>query len=555
MRRLYRRPDDEDGAIFVFSVLILVTLMTVAAFVVDLGVDRIVRTDMQSLADTTAMDMSTVIDGSKTTSQITASSAYASALAATLTRNRPSVAATVKDSDVTVTFGMASANGVWLRAAGAAEYPNAVKVSASGSSSIRLWPGSDPAKPTRTAIAARQPRSACVTVGSYLAALDTSAGGSPLANLLNEVAPTSATVFSSAGLLAIKSVGIPLADLVAELNVADPSSPLTADVTLGSLARASARVLEKQAGGAASSASVELNRIASVAGSNSINETIKLGEIVQLGVGNSAAALAGDVNVFDLLTGTIMAFDGAHVVDLKQMGISVPGFGVTTLKATIVSPPKSVCGGAGSQVTSTQASLEAELTLLVPKYRKCTTLDIVCGLSNLVGGLLSSVLGGGWKNDGMTPLTVKLTLNAVNATTTLTGVAACEPAPDVSVSTTTSATNGSFSLDALSGVLQLQANLPQALGSTASHTFKQSPSSWTYVGGVGSQLVGPVSLGAVLTNAANTAAIVVNGAGVDLGGQVTTALNTALSGLGLSLNGATVSLDKMSTCNVFGLRK
>jgi hypothetical protein len=501
------------------------------------------------------MDLSTVMDGSRTTDQIKASSDYSSALAATLARNRPSVAATVKDSDVQVTFGIAKATGAWDHDAAGSEYPNAVKVSVAGSSSIRLWPGTDPAKPRRTAIAARQPRSACVTVGSYLAALDSSAGSGPLTDLLNEVAPTSATVFSSAGLLALKSISVPVAQLVAQLNVADPSAPLTADVTIGSLASAAARVLEEQSGGATSSASVELKRIASLAGSAGINESIKLGEIVQFGVGNGAAVLSGDLNVFDLLTATIMAFDGAHVVDLKQLGVKVPGFSVTNLTATIVSPPKMVCGGAGSQVTSTQASLTAELTLIVPKYRKCTALELGCVLNNLVGGLLSGLFGGSWKGDGNTPLTFKLTLNGVNATTTINSVASCEPAPDVSVSTTTSATSGTLSLDALSGVLQVSANLPQALGSTSSHTFTQSPSTWNYVGGVGTTTVGPVSLGAVLSNSAQTAAIVLKGAGVDLGGDVTAALNTALEGYGLSLNGATVTLDKMSTCSVFGLRK
>lgn len=545
---------DEQGAVFVFSVMIMSVLMIAAAFVIDVGIDRIVTVDMRSLADTTAMDMSTMIDGSTTTDQLKASSGPT--LAATLARNRPSVAATVKDSDVVVTFGMATAQGAWLREAGGAEYPNAVKVSVSGSSSIRLWPGQDPAKPRRSAIAARQPRAACITVGSYLAALDTGAGGGPLATLLNEVAPTSATVFTSAGLLAIKGISVPLADLVAELGVGDPSSPLTADVTLGSLARASARALAKQPGSAASRAAVELNRIAGVAGTAGINETIKLGELVQLGVGNSAAVLAGDIDVFDLVTGSVMAFDGTHTVKLNDVGFTVPGFGVTSLKATIVSPPKTVCGGAGSEVTSTQASVEAELTLSVSRYKKCAVLDVVCALGGLVGTLLST-LGGSWGSDGSSILTFKVVLNGVNATARITGVNACEPSPDVRVSASTSATSGSVRLDLLSPLLTTQTTFPQAAASTATHVFTQSPSTWSHVGGIGTQLVGPIVLESLLTNVGKTSAVVLNlsSAGIDLGSRLTTGLNSALSGLGLSLNGAAVTLDKMSTCSVFGLRK
>ena len=125
----------------------------------------------------------------------------------------------------------------------------------------------------------------------------------------------------------------------------------------------------------------------------------------------------------------------------------------------------------------------------------------------------------------------------------------------MTVSTTTSATTGSLSLEVLSPLLQTTVDLPQALPSTATHTFTQSPSTWSHVGGVGSDLVGPVSLSALLSNAGKTSALVLNGGGVNLGTQLTTALNTGLAGLGLSLNGAAVTLDTMSTCSVFGLRK
>ena len=66
-----------------------------------------------------------------------------------------------------------------------------------------------------------------------------------------------------------------------------------------------------------------------------------------------------------------------------------------------------------------------------------------------------------------------------------------------------------------------------------------------------------VSHAILRANAGRTSAVVLNlsSAGIDLGSKLTTGLNTALSGLGLSLNGASVTLDKMSTCSVFGLRK
>jgi hypothetical protein len=207
-------------------------------------------------------------------------------------------------------------------------------------------------------------------------------------------------------------------------------------------------------------------------------------------------------------------------------------------------------------VTSTQASVEAELTLSVPRYKKCAALDVVCALGGLVGTLLST-LGGSWGSDGSSVLTFKLVLNGVNATARITGVQACEPSPDVRVSATTSATSGSLRLDLLSPLLTTQTTVPQAASSTATHAFTQSPSTWSHVGGIGTQLVGPIVLDSLLTNVAKTSAVVLNlsSAGIDLGSKLSTGLNSALSGLGLSLNGASVTLDTMSTCSVFGLRK
>lgn len=563
--RLHQRERDERGGVIVMSVVFLTIIMLLTSLVIDVGIARIVRTDVQSLADTTALDLASALDGTATKSELLnpstpAGTKFATAKSQTFARNTATIGGNVSIDDVTVKLGLADGNGKWIDEAAPGQYPNAVRVSVAGTTKTRFWPGAGTARPVGTADAVREPKAACITVGSFLAALDTSSGGTMLAKLLNEVAPTSAEIFSSSGLVTLKNIGVPLADLAAELNVASPSKLLDTSVTLAQLARASATVLGRQSGSAVTSAVSALNAIA--ANASAVSNSIKVGDILQLGSGNAAAVLAGNISVLDLISSSVFAIDSNHVVDLKNLGITIPGFTAVDLKATVINPPKTVCGGAGSQVSNSQVTLDLDLTLKVDTYKKCVGIItcLVSGLTQLVTGIvnfLSSSLGGSWIPDSSTLLSLKLSLNAVSATASITSVGSCEPSPQVTVLTSTSASAGTLTLDALNGALHVQVPVPQVLASSASHTFTQSPSSWTHVGGLGSDLIGPINLNATLHNSAKTSAIILNlaSAGINLGSQLTSALNNALAGLGLSLNGANVSLSKMGKCDGFGLRK
>jgi hypothetical protein len=548
------------------SVVFLTLIMLLTSLVIDVGIARIVRTDVQSLADTTALDMAAALDGTATTAQLLdpstpAGTKFATAKSKTLARNTSSVGGNVTVDDVTVTLGVADSNGTWLDEASPTQYPNAVRVSVAGTTKTQLLPGVGTARPVRTAEAVREPKAACITVGSFLGALDTSNGGTLLAKLLNEVAPTSVDIFSAAGLVALKGVSVPLVDLAAELHVADPSKLLDTTVTVADLARASSVVLGHQSGSAVTAAVSALNAIS--ANASAVGNRVRVGDILALGSSGAASVLAGSINVFDLVTSSVFAIDSNHVVDLQNLGLSIPGFTTVALKATIVNPPKTVCGGAGSQVTSSQVTLDADLTLQVDTYKKMACVELVTcllgGLGQLVTVIvnsLSTTLGGTWSPDTTTLLSLKLSLGAVNATSTITSVGSCEPTPEVNVSTTTSATSGTLTLSALNNALRVVVPVPQVLRSGPTpYTFRRSPDSWTHVGGLGTNLIGPINLDTTLNNGSKAIVLNLSTAGINLGSQLTTALNNTLSGLGLSLNGANVSLSKMGTCDGFGLRK
>lgn len=65
-----RRPDDECGAVAVFVALVTCfTLLPLAAFAVDLGMQRVARRDAQAIADMVALDLGRQLDG-RTLAQI-----------------------------------------------------------------------------------------------------------------------------------------------------------------------------------------------------------------------------------------------------------------------------------------------------------------------------------------------------------------------------------------------------------------------------------------------------------------------------------------------------
>ena len=65
-RTALRRARDEHGAVVPIVAILVGLLITVSAFTVDLGQQRVARTDMQSLSDLVALDTSRLLGGQTT---------------------------------------------------------------------------------------------------------------------------------------------------------------------------------------------------------------------------------------------------------------------------------------------------------------------------------------------------------------------------------------------------------------------------------------------------------------------------------------------------------
>ncbi len=76
MRSIGCRKRDERGTTIVLVAIVSIVLVTIAAFAVDLGMQRVARRDMQALADAVALDLARLVDG-RTAQQIVAGSGTA----------------------------------------------------------------------------------------------------------------------------------------------------------------------------------------------------------------------------------------------------------------------------------------------------------------------------------------------------------------------------------------------------------------------------------------------------------------------------------------------
>ena len=149
------RRHDERGAILPVTVVLIGAFLLIASLVVDIGGDRIVRRDMQAVADLVALDMARRLDGS-------AEDAKEESL------GRQS--AIVEPTSVTMRLAIVDKNtGEFVAWAGPLDVPNAVQVWTTGGTAFRLLPTTPRSTNIqRSALAMIGPAIACVSVGAPL---------------------------------------------------------------------------------------------------------------------------------------------------------------------------------------------------------------------------------------------------------------------------------------------------------------------------------------------------------------------------------------------------
>lgn len=362
MGRLHRRRDDERGVVAIALTLITcLVIIPLAALAVDIGVQRVARTDMQSLADVVALDLARGLDGKTTVAQWSAKSPSLQSLAdASRDRNTTTVGHHPTVFPELGTFDPVADTFTPLPST-SDQVPNAVRVRAStvvdfafaggsgGATGASQGPG------TGTAIAQAR-TTACFQLGSWAATLDPSAS-SLFGNTLKPLLGSS--TLTAVGYNGLASAWVSLLDLVKTdyIGVGTVNELLTMNnLTVADVYRASAQVLAAQG----KTAEAQVFNLAAASAVASV--TIDAGQLFGLTTANDAA-LQTQFNALDILLGAAYLANGTNALDIDNLQASLSSVGVTSSTLKIIERPQRACDE--DEAKTAQASLVASAKISV----------------------------------------------------------------------------------------------------------------------------------------------------------------------------------------------
>ncbi len=364
-RRARSHGRDDRGATAIFaSILFSLVLIVAAAFAVDLGMERAGRRDMQSVADMVALDLGRLIDG-RTRAEIEAGGdgepSAADQLSWSIARNSqdtvgptPTVDAYWVDLAADGTYP--TSGGLPVEVA-SGEVPDGVVVIAGTDVAFAFagFTGVADGEVERSAVATSE-ESACFSVGSYAARLDTT--NSALLNAILGGVLGGGVDLSAVSYSGIADARVSLLDLAAELELGTVDELLSTSINAGTLLIAAADIL---AADGTSNANV-LHLVAAHLGGVSL----ELGDLVSVEPGAGAAETA-TINAVDLLAGTVFVANGSSAVSIPDLALNLPltGTGLTT-SLSVIEEPRQACGKRGTSASTSQVALSIDGTLASP---------------------------------------------------------------------------------------------------------------------------------------------------------------------------------------------
>lgn len=365
---MLRRTSDERGAVLPIVAVSLTFIVAIAAFAVDLGMQRVVRRDMQAVADIVAIDVVRTLHA-RSASVVLNDSTFRSAVKDSVDRN---VVSTLGDPPrVVVEVGVVQPSGTFS-SAGSLSYTassaatsgptvsqaslavTAVRVTSAGSVAFAFVSGHGDA--SRWAVATSD-STACFAVGSYAARVAT--GDSYILGPLTQILGTDANL-TLLDLQGLADVSVTALDLLGtDLTAGGFTELLSTSVRLTDLYLAMASVLPSNASTAASIAVLDRLGHLSLPALN-----VTLGQVLDLGTG-SQSALTAALNVLDVVTAAAMVANQDHAITLPEATVSVPGVSHLTATAVVAQKPVVVCGRAGqTHATSSQVVVTVSGSLL-----------------------------------------------------------------------------------------------------------------------------------------------------------------------------------------------
>ena len=339
-----RKQKDERGAVALFVALILSVLVSMTAIVVDLGMHRVTRSDLQAVADIVALDLAREIRGSRTQADLAPKGDTgnpSSAVSQSLARNSDILG---EDLVIQVDWGSYD-GGVWDTAE---DPPSAVKVVATADTDYAITAGSSDTSRTAYAVSSS---SACYKLGSFVAAVNSS--DSTVLSPLNDLFDVNLTLVGYQALAAAK---VTLAELAATSYIGSPSQLLTGTVTYSNLIRAMIEVLGNKGGNSAA-----VSALNTILQSSSSVGAVNVASVMHVSP-TDRAALEMALNVLDIV-GSARLSTGNHFIEVPNINGSVPGVGSQfTGGLTLISAAQLACGKPNSpESVARNAQLEGSL--------------------------------------------------------------------------------------------------------------------------------------------------------------------------------------------------
>lgn len=345
------------------TAVMMVVVLGIAAFAVDIGMQRVVRSDMQAVADVVALDAARLIDG-RTAGQIRAGGGGKPALATVVSQAVARNDTTLGDIDgvdaILVHVDTGPLGELVPRRGGGGsvvpvpdgQKPDGVYVTANGLVDFAFAAGSGAA--TRSALA-KTAQNACFRLGSFAAALDSS-NSSILSSLIDDAIDVSGVSYTG-----LATAEISLFGLATALGVGTVEELANLQyVSLRQLFLASATALQNDGGPTATVAA--LNSLAAkVDGSRRIH----FSDLLDLSTAGPAA-LSTTINALDLVAGSALTSNGTSFLDLGVVW-NVPQVSQGPADLTVVQAAAHACGTPGSARAETaQVTLKAYPDLNVP---------------------------------------------------------------------------------------------------------------------------------------------------------------------------------------------
>ncbi len=330
-RRRRAQQEDQRGAVALFMVAVLAIMMMSSAFVVDLGLQRVARSDMQAIADLVALDLARELDG-RSVDALTP--VMEQALAKSLARNADTIG---DDPGLSYEMGQMAPAGFVPLTTGV---PSAVRVVAQTEVAFAFGgvTGTDAGAAQRDA-EAQSSSSACFKLGSFIASVR--ASDSTVLAPLNELLGVNLTLVGYQGLA---NADVRLAQLAATTVFGSPEGLLSSSITYRNLVLATIEALQKEGGN-----SVAIQALSQIANSQVTANigAIRLADVLHVAPTDTAALEMG-LAVLDII-GSARLADGQYFLGVPNIQGGVPGVGFQFAGGIyLVSAAEIACGAPNS---------------------------------------------------------------------------------------------------------------------------------------------------------------------------------------------------------------